>query len=114
MPNRFVQRCSVLLVAACLLSPRQCAGVSQFVEITAEVSFDNWDYWFLSDDANLLSAKGPENLSTNACTTRCVVGPKNWMLECNLGGDKSTLWFTGKQFCQLQRGQPFDTHRAIS
>ena len=80
----------------CLLLPFQCAA-EKFVELAAEVSFDDWDYRVFKDKSNNepeQNHKLPSIFNTNS-TVRCVVGTNTWMMEFDSENARTTYWFTG-------------------
>src|SRR5678816_3790416 len=80
-----------------LLLPLQGAA-ERFVELRAEVAFDDWDYWLFKDRINNDPGGShlmlPSLFTTNS-TLRCVVGPITWMMEFDSENAKTTYWFTG-------------------
>ena len=84
---------AAILSVICLLLPCH-GGASPFVEVTTEISFDNWDYWFLSDKANVKAGENRrESLLLRTVTRHCVVGADTWKID---GADDAiTRWFTG-------------------
>jgi hypothetical protein len=79
----------------CLLLPSFC-GAGQFVELTAEVELNDWDYWFFSDGIGKYPGQtGVPSIFTESQTRRCVVGEDTWMIESDFPTFKVTRWFTG-------------------
>ncbi len=81
----------------CLLFPFQ-SGADQFVELKAEIDYDEWDYRFLADRINRGLEKNPLNLPSIFHTNymvRCVVGTNAWLIERDYSNGKQTYWFTG-------------------
>src|ERR1035441_10526879 len=86
-----------LALPLCLLFPLLCSA-EQFVEVTAEVTIDNWDYLFLYDKDKVSTRDGnPGSLFPRTYARRCVVGASTWMMEtpCDSFNRKVTHWFTG-------------------
>jgi hypothetical protein len=83
----------------CLLFPLHC-GAEQFVELKAEIDYDEWDYRFSDDRINRDLEKNPPNppsiFHTNY-VVRCVVSTNSWLIERDYGNEKLTYWFTGTQ-----------------
>ena len=86
----------------CLLLPFHCAA-EQFVELTAEVAFDDLDYWLFKDRINN-DPGGSHLMLPSVFTTnfimRCVVGTNTWMMEFNSDNARTTYWFTGTNIIQ--------------
>lgn len=84
----------------CLLVPLGRA-TAQFVELTAEIEINDWDYWLLHDKnpAYPQVGKAP-SIFTKSQTRRCVVGTNTWMIESEFGNSKATRWFTGTNIIQ--------------
>ena len=58
----------------CLLLPLLC-GAAQFVELTAEVELNYWDYWFFCDRIGKYPGQaGVPSIFRESQTRRCVVG----------------------------------------
>lgn len=82
-------------LALCLLLPTFC-GAAQFVELTAEVELNDWDYWFFSDQIGTYPGQaGVPSIFRESQTRRCVVGEDTRMLESDYPTVKVTRWFTG-------------------
>ena len=81
----------------CLLFPLHCEA-EQFVELTAEIDFDDWDYRLFKDrinnDPGQTHLMLPSIFTTNS-SVRCVVGTNTWMIEFDSENAKTTYWFTG-------------------
>src|SRR6185369_10140200 len=81
----------------CLLLPLHGAA-EQFVELAAEVDFEDWDYRLFKDRINNDPGQShlmlPSIFTTNS-TLRCVVGSNTWMMEFDSENAKTTYWFTG-------------------
>jgi hypothetical protein len=95
MPEFLKRHFAAVVAVVGLLLPLHC-GAGPFVEVTTEITFDNWDYLFLYDKDHVKSRDGnPGNLFPKSETRRCVVGPDTWMMETISGDDTITRWFTG-------------------
>lgn len=73
-------------------------GAAQFVELTVELAFDDWDYRFFEDRIGKYAGRvNPPSIFTKTGALRCVVGTNTWMIETvnNPGNGKTTRWFTG-------------------
>jgi hypothetical protein len=83
------------LLPLCLLFPLLCAA-EQFVEVTAEIDCDDWDWWFFSDKINSYpgSDKAPSIFHANQ-VFHCVVGADTWLIERSIENRKISYWFTG-------------------
>jgi hypothetical protein len=71
-------------------------GAAQFVELTAEIELNDWDYWFFTD--NIRKYPGEEGVPTifrGTQTNRCVVGENTWMIESDSPAVDVTRWFAG-------------------
>jgi hypothetical protein len=78
-----------------LLLPLPC-GAAQFVELTAEVELNDWDYWFFSDRIGRYPGEaGVPSIFRESQSRRCVVGEDTWMIESDFPTVKVTRWFTG-------------------
>jgi hypothetical protein len=69
----------------------------QFVELTAEIEVNDWDYWFFSDsiDRNHGTEYTP-SIFPKSVTVRCIVGINTWLMEGDFSMNaKVTWWFTG-------------------
>src|SRR5689334_2808323 len=86
----------------CLLLPLHCAA-ERFVELSAEVAFDAWDYRLFRDRINNDPGQShlmlPSVFTTNS-VLRCVVGTNTWMMEFDSENAKTTYWFTGTNIIQ--------------
>jgi hypothetical protein len=79
----------------CLLLPLLC-GAAQFVELTAEIELNDWDYWFFSDRIGKYPGEaGVPSIFSESQTRRCVVGENTWMIESDFPTFDVTRWFTG-------------------
>ena len=79
----------------CLLFPLLC-GAAQFVELTAEVELNDWDYLFFCDRIGKYPGQaGVPSIFRESQTRRCVVGEDTWMIESDFPTFKVTRWFTG-------------------
>jgi hypothetical protein len=79
----------------CVLLPLLC-GAAQFVELTAEVEINDWDYWFFCDRIGKYPGQeGVPSIFSQIQTRRCVVGKDTWMIESELPRVKVSWWFTG-------------------
>src|SRR5258708_4611376 len=81
----------------CLLLPLQ-VGAQQFVELSAEIAIDSWDYWFFEDKIGLSTGtENAESIFPKSYLVRCIVGTNLWMLESTnfIRDAKTTWWFTG-------------------
>jgi hypothetical protein len=79
----------------CLLAPLPCPA-AQFVELTAEVEVNDWDYWFFCDrNGKYPGEEGVPSIFRESRTRRCVVGQGSWMIESEFQNFKVTRWFTG-------------------
>ena len=95
-PNDFF-KARTLLVALSLLFALQ-AGAAQFVELTAEVQSDHWDYNLFVDRLKRKD-RGPVTGLFQPCRTiRCVVGTNMWMMEDTNNDHVMQWWFTGTKF----------------
>jgi hypothetical protein len=78
-----------------LLFPLLC-GAAQFVELTAVIEVNDWDYWFFCD--RLGKYPGEERVPSifrESQTRRCVVGENTWMIETDFPSFNVKRWFTG-------------------
>ena len=83
-----------------VLLPLHC-GAAQFVELTAEIDFNDWDSPFLIDRANRNLEKNSLNLPSifhANYAVRCVVGTNTWLIERDARNGKQSYWFTGTNF----------------
>src|SRR6478672_533531 len=70
---------------------------AQFVELVAEMRFEDWDYLIFRDRINNRpeeSMNWSSIFRTNSFV-RCVVGLKTWMMEFDSENSRTTYWFTG-------------------
>jgi hypothetical protein len=95
-PNDFLKP-RVLLVALSLLLALR-AGAAQFVELTAEVQGDDWDYNLLVDRLNEKDRGPVTGLFQPSRTIRCVVGTNMWMIEDTNRDYVEQRWFTGTKY----------------
>src|ERR1051326_202701 len=79
------------------LAPALQGGAKPFVEVTAELQADDWDYWFFTD--RIVGDSGPGGAQSifreSLVVTRCVVGSDTWMIEHVWTNATVTYWFTG-------------------
>ena len=82
------RRFAAILAGICLLAPLHCrAETGAFVEVTTEITFEDWDYSILSDGGNGNAGKGPqESIFPKSVMRRCVVGADTWKIENDAGG----------------------------
>src|SRR5438067_2457275 len=87
-------RCWVLVL--CLFFQSRCEA-AQFVELTAEIEINDWDYWFLQDKGNLPKSTGEaSSIFTKTATVHCVIGANAWLMEGDFyRNSKASRWFTG-------------------
>ena len=86
------QRCVLPLF---LLFPLLCAA-EQFVQLTAEIEINDWDYWFFTDKIHRYPGEDhPTSIFTESRTRHCVVGTNTWMIESSFPTSTATWWFTG-------------------
>jgi hypothetical protein len=84
-----------IVAILCLLSALPGRAAS-FVEVTAEIEGDDWDYWLFSDRlVKHPGEAGTSSIFTKPRTTRCVVGADTWMIESEFPTSLVTRWFTG-------------------
>lgn len=86
-----------------LLFPFQ-SGADQFVELKAEIDYDEWDFRFSADRINRDLEKNPlspPSIFHTNYTVRCVVGTNAWLIERNYSNEKQTYWFTGTNIIWL-------------
>lgn len=76
----------------CLLFPLY-SRAEQFVELTAEIELNDWDYWLLGDKD---ATKNSASIFEKSYPVRCVVGTNTWMMEGGFSRNtKKIFWFTG-------------------
>jgi hypothetical protein len=87
-------RCWVLVL--CLLFQSR-SEAAQFVELTAEIEINDWDYWFLEDKGSLPKTTGEaRSIFTKAAVVHCVIGTNTWLMEGDFyRNSKARRWFTG-------------------
>ncbi len=74
-----------------LLVPMFC-GAAQFVDLTVQLEFNQWSYWFLQDQRSL---NGRESIFKTD-TVHCVIGTDTWLMEGDFIRNYFTkIWFTG-------------------
>jgi hypothetical protein len=80
---------------ACLLLPIGCAA-QQYVELTAELDFDGWDWWQFTDKINKYpGSDAAPSIFHKPDTFRCVIGTNCWLIERQSGDWRVRYWFTG-------------------
>ena len=83
------------ILGICLLWGWRC-GAGQFVELTAEIEMDDWDYRFFTDSLHSYPGAGNEpSIFRQAGNLRCVVGTNEWMIEGRYPNQTVQHWFTG-------------------
>ena len=96
MKNSSINQARKRVGVLCLLFPLYC-GAEQFVDVTAEIEINDWDYWLLEDESELTT--GTENsapIFPKSYPVRCVVGTNTWMMEGGFSRNtKKAYWFTG-------------------
>src|SRR2546422_8558223 len=97
MKKSLVNQAQRWALMICLLFPLYCEA-AQFVELTAEIDFDDWNYRLFKDrinnDPGQTDLMLPSIFTTNS-RMRCVVGTNTWMIEFDSENAKTTYWFTG-------------------
>src|SRR5436309_11372815 len=70
-------------------------GVAQYVELTAEIEIDTWDFWFFSDKINGYPLEdSPPSVFRKGFPVRLVVGTNTWMMQGDFSKNaKMTRWF---------------------
>lgn len=111
MKKPLIDQAQRWVLVFCLLFPLQ-RGAAQFVELTAEIAFDNWDYWFFCDKINKYPGRGnhPPSIFTTNYTVRCVVGTNTWLIERDTKNGKKMCWFTGTNIITttaVTKGAPY-------
>lgn len=97
MPVKREFLATALVVILCCVGPGSRAAEAKYVEVTAEIEFSDWGYWFFSDNIKPRSGEtGPPraNLSPQASTRRMVIGSDTWMMHGDIPS-QITRWFTG-------------------
>jgi hypothetical protein len=86
--------CWVLTI--CLLVQPRCEA-AQYVELTAEMEINDWNYWFVQDQRGFTNHTGePVSIFTKAATVHCVVDTNAWLMEGDFYRNSNvTRWFTG-------------------
>ena len=89
---------------------------ASFVEVTAEIEGNDWDYWLFSDRGRRVGEAGGSSVFTRTRTTRCVVGVDTWMIESEFPTSLVTRWFTGSNVIEYtvitQKSPDSDPKRA--
>src|ERR1051326_8984052 len=95
MKRELIRRAKGWAWMASSLLPFFCGG-AQFLEISADIEVEDWNYWFFCDRIGKYAGQeGIPSIFTTNQTRRCVVGAKTWMIESDLPKQKVTRWFTG-------------------
>ena len=72
-----------------------------FVEVTVEISLDDWDYWFFTDRIHQYPGeKQPVTVYPRTAIRKCVVGFDTWSLQSINYNWSTTWWFTGSNVVQ--------------
>ncbi len=106
-----VQRCMLLF---CLLLPLLCRA-EQYVELTAEIDFGNWDWWFFCDEQNVHPGmdKMPSIFHTNH-VYQCVIGTNAWLMEQQSDTSTRAYWFTGTNLIEQTLTSNLAPHTDVS
>jgi hypothetical protein len=100
MKRHLIGRAGQAALMLCLLLFPLCAA-AQFVELTAEMELNDWDYWFFTDRIGQYPGQaGIPSIFNERQTRRCVVGTNTWMIETDFPTYKVTRWFTGSNIIE--------------
>lgn len=106
--------------ALLLLALPLSGSSAQFVELTAEIELNDWDYPFFFDRTVSTSkpdAPKPPSLFRTNGLVRCVVGTNTWLIEVPNQNGRRMYWFTGTNLIQYaefaKADQPGSTNCVI-
>lgn len=78
------------------LSSPFATRAAQFIQLTTEIQFSDWDYQFFYDrnPQGYQEASRP-SIFTESKTRRCVLGADTWLIESVFPSFVERVWFTG-------------------
>jgi len=99
MRKSLIQSGRKWILPLCLVLPLLCTA-EQFVDLTATVEVDSWDYLFLSDKQRDPKSADARSIFHSSTVFHCVIGADTWFVECQTKDQKNSCWFTGSNIIE--------------